>query len=334
MKCPNCTHNQLRGQHGMVCKKCGYEFCFDPKKYNTASYKLTDAKFLGILRRASRRDTYYFTEDELYYIAALKSNEKAKGCVLMSILGSMALGAFFSLILGMQPFWLWWLGIALALILVGVWSVRGLDRSLIPRKTWNRCVKKWQKYHGPIPYLIQQPALHQPPPDQPEPDIHDYGASQLIICQHDIQVDWLVLNHFHTANSAIVVSETGYPEYLSKDLDELIQRNPDLKVSLIHDAGEEGEQMVERIQRSWPVDSKLMIDMGINYEMLDQFGVNKQVIKSFGKRFPLHAIPFPILSSLLSKSLVEASTLAISFEVIFSTDGDLDGAADGDGDGE
>lgn len=332
MKCPNCTHNQLRGKNGMTCTKCGYQFVFDPRSAN--NYKLTDGKFLGILKRASRGDTYYFTEDELYYVAAMKTNVTGWGCFLFGLPVAIFMGFWCSGFFQLKPMWIWTTGIAVLLYTLVILSTKRSNQKLIPRKKWDKGVARWEQRFGNIPRLIKEPGLHNPPPDQVEPDIHSYGASQIIICQHDIQVDWLILNNFHTANSAIIISEAGYPEYLSKDLDELIQRNPQLKIGLIHDAGSVGEAMVERIRNNWPFDSNQITDMGINNEMVNRFGVHREIRKSFGDRFPLHAVPFAALSTMLSSSIVHETSLIISWETIHGDDGDLDGAADGDGDGE
>ena len=67
MRCPKCSHNQLRGKNGMTCTNCGYEFQIDPKRHVNSVYKLTDGKFLGIIRRVSRDGTFRYTEDAVSY---------------------------------------------------------------------------------------------------------------------------------------------------------------------------------------------------------------------------------------------------------------------------
>lgn len=60
MKCPQCSHNHPR-REGLVCGRCSYQFVFDK-----GVDAMTDSLFLALQRKASRNDTFYFTENQLY----------------------------------------------------------------------------------------------------------------------------------------------------------------------------------------------------------------------------------------------------------------------------
>lgn len=327
MKCPNCSYNQLRGKNGMVCTKCRYQFVFDPQTPRSGC-RMTDGKFLSVLAKVSRNGSYYFTEDELYHVAALRTRNKG-GCIGGAIVAGGILTIGISIVFG-EAFatlrfiliGILWLGLIAASVM--------MQRKIMPRKTWDGIVKTWKVKRGEIPGLIREAGLHEAPPKQNEPDIHDYGAANLIVCQQDIQVDWLVLNEFHSGYAALVISENGYPGYIAIKADELLQTNPDMKVFLLHDAGSEGEAMQQRILNDWPVQESQIRDLGITNAMLDTFGVNEKVREVFGVNFPLHAIPYHQLSTLLSRSITDTSggDFTYYWAITYGEDGDLE--SDGD----
>lgn len=330
MKCPQCSRNQLRGKEGMVCKKCKYNFILDPK-----THQMTDGKFLALIRKASREGTYYYTEDELYHIAALTA-KKNWGCIGGGIFGTIFGLVFINVFIGDFSD----SDQSLKFILSGVLVISAIFLTIrsipakLPRKRWDKIVRQWKRNSSePIVGLIEQTVLHQPPPQEMESDIYQYGASRLVICQHDIQVDWLVLNNFHSANSAVIISENGYPGYIATRADELLQSNPGLEIVLVHDASEEGNQMKQRILSGWPIREGQIHDVGITKEMLSVFGVKSHVIKEFGDIFPLHALPYHHIQTLLSRSIHSISDggtgdFVFIWQVTYGEDGDLGGDGD------
>lgn len=106
--------------------------------------------------------------------------------------------------------------------------------------TWRRYVRKWQGAGNEIPKLIESESLSNPPSDCKEGDIYDYGVERILIVERDILVDWLVLNDFHAQERTLVLSVSGYPDYLVPIARELIEQNANLPVCLLHDSTARG----------------------------------------------------------------------------------------------
>lgn len=335
MKCPKCDYNQRRGKEGMTCKKCRYRFALDPQLYD----RFNDRKFLSILRNASQNETSYFTEDELYHHACLRQKENygylAVGCFLAFFLTFMLMGVI-GLILDKNEFNWSEMSIILGVVIIFLifLLVRFIPASL-PREKWDKILRVWLA-HNTVPHLIKGHPLTKSPEENPSiPDLYDYGASRLIICEKDIQVDWLIKNNFHTAHQAVIISEHYYPAYLKPQIEQLIHDNPDLKITLLHNTGTKGEGMKTRIMKDWGIKAEQVTDAGLSESMLDTLKVRPWIRKNFGDVFPLHALPYQVLQTLLAVSLKEhheeenTGTLSYAWGVTYGDDGDLGG---GDGD--
>lgn len=143
---------------------------------------------------------------------------------------------------------------------------------VMPQKKFAGLIKQWERTGKDIPGLIREPSLHTPPPTWQEDDIYDYGVERILIVQRDILVDVLVRNEIHTEQRMLVMSETGYPNYLIEIANRLLQERPDLPVFLLHDASEEGVQMRRRIANlDWlKVDASRVIDVGFTPKDFDK----------------------------------------------------------------
>ncbi len=101
--------------------------------------------------------------------------------------------------------------------------------------------------------LLREPALREPPPDWDEPDIYDYGALSILVCQHDYLVDWFVRNKLPAELKLVVLSESGYPSYLVPVVTGLLQAHPDLPIYLLYDASSHGQNMASRLSARGPL---------------------------------------------------------------------------------
>ena len=281
MKCPKCAHNQLV-KDGLRCGKCGYPFAFNRKVDG-----ITDGKFLALLRTASKDDAHYFTYNQLYAAHCKRAGKYTgdvgcgAGC-LGIVLGLGALNA-----IGMGAYMLWddaadmadaaagWNpGIVLlpAGLLLGVLALFLLVRALStpperrPNDQLDEWLERWLRLR-PIEKLVRKPSLAQEPGlPYRERDLHDYGVEKLLIVDDDLLVDLFVKNGLHAEHRALVLSESGYPEYLLPTARRLLEERSDLPIVALHGSTANGVAMVSRLAHStiFPLQGRQIFDAGLS----------------------------------------------------------------------
>jgi hypothetical protein len=243
----------------MACSSCGYRFVLDPKVDG-----LADRKFLAAVRRASANDTYHYTKEQLYAAHARGQSRSPKIpaivggiCAAAGLLvwfANSALGAL-ALVAG-----------AVAIICLIMAVARALRRPP-NRREWDGIVAKWQtsKRRDALAKMITEPRLGTPPPEWQEPDIYDYGVERILIVERDLLVDLFVLNGLHAEHRALVLSETGYPDYLVPRARHCLEENDQLPVLLLHDATRHGVAMEQRLRGSslLPLAERPIKDLGL-----------------------------------------------------------------------
>lgn len=306
----------------MTCAKCKREFILDPKKWIVGTNGITDAKFLGVLKRATANHTRYVTENELYSIARQRLKPTPGGFI----------GTFVGLLLGMAilSFMGWvvlsligvevenlsgpWFAIPLAIFLfVSILVLRNVGKGLT-REKWDKVVQTWQTREE-FPNLLTTPALHQPPPEWSEPDVYDYGAERLLICERDLIVDWLVQNKFHLMERTLIVAESGYPQYLVPRAQSLLQSNSELPVFLLHDATPEGQSMESRIRNSphFPVDGHPVTDLGVNADDVEKLRLPVRM-RDQERGLRVDDLPYSFLTGIAAIGLADQLTLAAAMQ--------------------
>lgn len=255
MKCPDCPHNQ-KVREGMVCSGCGYRFTFNPKDPKTR--QLTDGKFLAFLRRASRQDTCYFTQNQLYAAYAQKVPTPFWSVLTVALI----LAAFGYLFLSN---WMGFYAAFLAMLGLFVLVAYFWKAPVVSPDRFSKWVAIWERDGKTLPRLLRQPELHQPPEVWPEDDLYDYGVEALLIVQRDLLVDLLVRNELHAQQRILVIAESGYPQYLVPRVQQLLNDRDDLPVYLLHDSDREGVRMAHRLRmKNWlPLKQHPVIDLGV-----------------------------------------------------------------------
>ena len=160
--------------------------------------------------------------------------------------------------------------------------------------------------------LITEPRLQTPPPEWQEPDIYDYGAERVLIVEHDLMVDLLVLNGFHAQEKALVLSKNGYPEYLVPRIQEALRASPDLPVFYLHDAAPFEASPVESLTRSLPwLEGRQVIDLGLTMDDAKSLPALKALpAGEWQGVIPAAAVLFVVLSPLLTSALEGNMSLA------------------------
>lgn len=303
MKCPQCQRDH-RVKLGMVCNKCEYSFCFNPKERN--SWGVTDGRFVNWIKKASRNNTFYFTSNQLYasYVAW------AKTPFVGVLLFGFFLGVFgVFVLLNSLEFGLIILFLALCL-LIGAFFTKPSAHN---RTKFQKLVERWIAEKGSIHKLLLKPSLHQAPPPSPESDIYDYGVERVLVVEHDLLVDLLVLNNQHADQHMVVISESAYPEYMIRRTIELLIENPQMPVFLLHDADANGANMKQRIEKlDWlPLDDRPVIDLGFFPEDFEKLQQTKNYRAVAGtSELPVDALLMGSLALGLSACFASQTTIA------------------------
>ncbi|MDJ0840081.1 MAG: hypothetical protein QNK37_26450 [Acidobacteriota bacterium] len=293
MKCPKCEHNQ-KFVEGMTCTRCRYRFVLSPKE----PPKISDARMVSYIRKASGVGTRYFTMNQLYMIHCRRMVGSAHLWVKVYaflFLAGIAVTVFvpgfliFSIVVFFLPFLINLYRISVKHDFGQFWiAVREYERAY------------------PIPKLIHEPGLENEPPPADHPDVYDYGVEAVLIVERRILVDLLVRNGWHLENKTLVISEDGYPSYLQDHARKLLEENRKLPVYLMHDATEYGEDMAARLagSRKLPIDGHPITDMGLFTEDVKRIKkLNRPLSRSHQGRVPIDMMAYPMLAVGLGASL-------------------------------
>lgn len=328
MKCPKCENNHRRGREGMTCS-CGYRFVFDPRKDI-----VNDWRFEATVRQASSNGTYFFTAHQLYAAACRRLKiQWGGGCLLLLLIGVATL--FTILADDGPPTWtiptMW--GI---LVIIGGLITLSVFRPRLSRVKWDRVLRRWEKKNGPLEKMVRTPMLAEPPPEWAEPDIFSYGVVRVLICERDELVDWLVLNRFHVNEQTVVISQSGYPDYLLPRVNDLLRSDNPPEVFLLHDATTKGETLERHLRQSgrFAMDGATVIDLGLTPQVVPRVRSLRKVRRSMGDGdVPVDAIPYGVLSTMVTCAFIEmqpfeqfepggSGEASLEFESSTSDDGD------------
>lgn len=299
MKCPECSANH-KYSSGLICS-CGYSFTFNPK--STQLPAMRDNRLLNTIRRVSRDGTAVFTMNQLYsaYIDSLPSYKTV----------AIVIAVFF-IVLGCVALTLSPVGL-LVIVLGIVLALFSFQEATVPRRQFDDGIRLWISQGRKIEGLLEEPTLNVAPENWPESDIYDYGVERILIVQRPILVDLFVKNNQHAEQRMLVISESGYPEYLQDRTNKLLAERSDLPIYLLHDADEQGVGMAERIRNSaWFVSAgNSMIDLGFfasDFENLKRTRKYRDGTKTF--ELPVDALRMGSLTLALSQCFANQSTIA------------------------
>lgn len=259
MKCPQCQKKHRPGKARNLRCTCRYQFAFDPKK----DQGLTDGKFLAILRRVSRNDTVYFTLNQFH--AAFCRSQRPTYRMLLGCGVALALAGAVLTVLSPKNL----IGLGIVLVLIGSGCLIGaLFRAFRAPPSLDAVralLERWRAAGHTMDTLLTEPRLHTPPPAWQESDIYDYGVERLLLVERDLLVDLFVLNGFHAEERTLILSETGYPNYLMPMARQCLADNPQLPVYLLHDASQRGIRMDRRLRAAalLPLEGHAVHDLGL-----------------------------------------------------------------------
>lgn len=301
MKCPKCSNNHSK-KAGQTCR-CGYEFVFNPQ----SDHGWTDGKFLSLIKHASHNDTYYFTKNQLLTYARKK--RKLTSLPLVNIIIPSIVAGVFVSAFSKQPIF----GIIVGIVVLLFSAAYKLQSLKLSKERLDLMLDRWISSKQKIDKLITKPTLQTPPPEWEEKDIYEYGVEKILITQHDLHVDSLVINNFHTEQRMLVISAKGYPKYIQSKLEKILSDNPEIKVYVLHDtmSESEGQAFISKVCDRFKCKNHEIIDLGLykkNTELI--FKAAKSKPENANADIPLDYIPFPLLSTLLVLSIENSGVFA------------------------
>jgi len=318
VKCPQCRKNH-KYKDGMRCS-CGYAFVFDPK-----SDRMTDGKFAALLKAVSGPEGRFFTENQLFAQhcrMAGKANRRRKvwGLVAAVVLGVAAFLVGFLLRCDAAFFLGFFALVGLAVAAAGALARPPSREVLLDR------LDRWQRAGGDLEKLLTKPRMGEPPPEWQESDIYDYGVERLLVVQHDILVDLLVLNGLAAEEKALVIAQSGYPRYLLPIATKVLQETPDLPVLVLHDSTPAGVDMVGRLKGSGllPLEGHPFMDIGLSPEDVKAMrGLRAMGAKEAEYQVPVDYLLYPGLATALGASFQEKVTMGVLLQRS-NTKGEID----------
>lgn len=290
MICPECGAS-LAAPDQARCGACSYEFVFQPEADGTS-----DAEWLELVARTSDGGRHFFTENQLYC-------QYARGRVLVTryISKRGQLGLLMIVVgLGMWMYALkadWGLTLVcgIAITLIGVAQVgTGVvtRRDPAAREPFARWLEKWLA-QKPLPKLLQGTTLAHT-----GLELCPARVECLLIVERDALVDLLIKNDAHQALSALILSETGYPERLVPEARRWLDERSDLKVIALHDATQHGVSLKSRLQASLslPLLDRPIVDAGLFAAEVGQIeALTSAFPASHTTQVPVDALPYSAL---------------------------------------
>lgn len=277
MKCIHCGNDSTypqRSANGKKCTTCHHPFAFEPR---TDPLSVSDALFQKCIQEVSSEETLKFTEHQLYYEFARRTQKKSVhipepfgwSAACLGAGGIVGAAAGFPLLIPC--------GIAAAIVACVVGANVG------KKKPQTRVVKTlfgefhrgylspWVETHGKIqgllPELPRKRVLFSSEPPPGAPDIMAYSFDRALIVERAEVAAMLVANRFHFENNCAILSlDKRFPTEGRFDLVlDMLRRNPRLIVFALHNASLEGMTMVSSLRDpDWFPDPTIRIaDIGL-----------------------------------------------------------------------
>jgi hypothetical protein len=272
MKCIHCGNDaKLKDRSGGKCPTCGRSFAFEP----TGTDVFTDRGFQKALEKVSAGGRVKFTLGQLQHQADLvRLQPSMVGSFIAVLLLTITLvigGFFFPLLWVLIPVapLLWWLRRRRAVPVIGL--TRGQTEAALER---------WQRAHGRVDGLVRPPDAR--PHKQVSDELLEYSFERAVITDTPETAEVLLANDFHFENSCAVLSVTGYPVHAFKAVLQMLRRNPDLQVFVLHDCTEGGCELAYNLANSdkWFKGIGTVRDVGLRPAQVDAMKLRRAAVDS------------------------------------------------------
>ena len=302
MECPKCSVKNIYTD-GVVCRQCSYRFGLDPNR----PHNLTDIDYLRLVDRTSSSGRYYFTQNQLYLYYCM---DKMPRNVMWPAAGILA-GSLGHYLIGPE-------GAAMAAISAAGLVYYGTRSWRPPPRAVLDDLHDIMKTAGhPITRFLAKPLFEFRDEEKYTEHLpHPYDIQQIIVVDRNILVDLLVLNGFPKHSKSLVVSQSGYPNYVIPIAKELLKKRKSLAVYLLHDSTESRIAMKRNMADTamLPTSGHSMFNLGLEPEQV-VYMKHLDPIQPARSRYgvPLDSIPYPILETALTFCISHGVPLLTGF---------------------
>lgn len=305
MRCPKCS-SVVPCSDKAACRECDYRFGLDPRQ----PHRLSDADYLTLVDQASAGRGCYFTQNQLYFYYCI---EQMPQNLLWPFAGIIA-GALGHHLLGTRGAVMGAIATA-GLVYYGTKAWRPPPRSVL-----DNLHEEMKAAGHPIKRLISKPLFEFRAEEKYTDHLpHQAEIEQVIVVNRDSLVDLLVLNDFPKRVRALIVSQSGYPNYVIPVVKEMLEKRKSLAIYLLHDSTENRLMMKRKLSNSQllPINGHRMFNLGIDPEQVTFMKRLTPIQPSQSSyRIPLDSIPYPILDAALTHSILQGVPLLTAFATI------------------
>lgn len=255
MKCINCDVQNSLGEriaNSRRCKACSHRFVFEPE--TMSDVRFTDNFFAKLISDITANNTLKFTEKQLFYLLnkrLIKKRYNTSYSIILTysafilgivgILSQQQANGFFFTTIGVL--------IIISIAAVDIYQRNKTIRKLIvtPEK-FQDYLSRWKAINAidGILTLSEQENL----PNSINSDITAYSFDRVVVCDSAEIANLLIANNFHFENNSAVLSIDGYPENIFDSVMQMLRRNDDLKVYVLHDASPSGVGVVNTLSNN------------------------------------------------------------------------------------
>lgn len=295
MRCPKCEHDQ-KLKHHTSCARCNHLFTF------LKGDKITDYQFSIAVNIASKNNTTYFTQHNLYHAYLRLIEKKYRKKIIYSLIGFfISLAGLFS---EFYP-----IIIAIDFILIYKLVTYFLAfRTPVSFDFFAEKIPIWRKKNKKdFSFFISSHQLkfYTNPEKVKEDDIFNYGLEGIVMVDQAYYVDWLILNDFHINHRVAIIAMNGYPKYLISPLTKILTENPTLPVYYLHDATTSKEEMTKQFNVIFKSNThQKFVDLGLSTDNFINTNILKKRINTipFSKKLPLDTLFFHQLSMVFTNA--------------------------------
>ncbi|MBW4622966.1 MAG: hypothetical protein KME17_26860 [Cyanosarcina radialis HA8281-LM2] len=316
MKCISCeTDNSWldRITNSGRCKNCQHSFVFDPQQKYADLF--TDDVFDRAIDDISERQTLFFAPQQLFYRLDKElrnTNTKKIDSTLIVVIFITLLG----LIIGIFPIAFpdygrpqeaYTIPAILLILLAGaiaIFKFSSIATNSEPTSITQNQFQDWLERWNEVNSRTLEKLLPYPKSEtgwQGNPD----RFQQIIICDRPEIAQLLLANNFPLENNCAICDIDGYKLENWKKVKQAIERYPDLKIYVLHDAAPEGASLVSQLtnEPNLPIDRNTKIhDLGLWPRQLFK-NENILVQNSYESGQEAKKLPESIKQKLLMKEL-------------------------------
>ncbi|MDP6977835.1 MAG: hypothetical protein QF570_04435 [Myxococcota bacterium] len=302
MQCPKCS-KQARRSENATCTECGYAFGLDPRE----PHGLTDLDLLKLAHQASSGGRHHFTQNLLYVCYCMERVPMKAlwpvAAVLGGVLGYQLMGSR-AAVMGAAA--------AAGLVYHGTKSWRPPPPSVL-----DDVYDQMSAAGHRLPRFISRPLFEFRDEDKYVDHLpRAIDVDNVIVVDRNGLVDWLVLNDLPRSLNALVISQSGYPNYVLPIAIDLLNLRKSIGIYLLHDSTQSSLAMRKQLADSGllPTAGHRMFNLGIEPDQVTYMKHLDPIQPSRTRfRIPLDSIPFPILERALYTSIKRAVPLLTGF---------------------